>query len=98
MENQGASLRCEAGDDHLQIVLKGSVAIAMPLPQLLEMVEQLSASPDQIELERDLNLQTLQRLEEDPFSRADRLRSLSLLMAYGHDPLGTPVAATTQQR
>ena len=66
----------------------------MLLPQLLEMVEQPSASPDQIELERDLNLQTLQRLEEDPFSRAqDRLRSVMFADGpYGHDPLGTPAS------
>ncbi len=93
IENLGASLRCEAGDDHLQIVLKGVGSDRhVLLPQLLEMVEQPSASPDQIELERALNLQTLQRLEEDPFSRAqDRLRSLMFADGpYGHDPLGTP--------
>ena len=93
IENLGASLRCEAGDDHLQIVLKGVGSDRhVLLPQLLEMVEQPTASCDQIELERALNLQTLQRLEEDPFSRAqDRLRSLMFADGpYGHDPLGTP--------
>ena len=92
IENQGASLRCEAGDDHLQIMLKGVGSDRhVLLPQLLEMVEQPTASDDQIELERDLNLQTLQRLEEDPFSRAqDRLRQLMFGDGpYGHDPLGT---------
>ena len=92
IENQGASLRCEAGDDHLQIMLKGVGSDRhVLLPQLLEMVEQPAASDDQIELERDLNLQTLQRLEEDPFSRAqDRLRQLMFGDGpYGHDPLGT---------
>ena len=60
IENLGASLRCEAGDDHLQIVLKGVGSDRhVLLPQLLEMVEQPTASPDQIELERALNLQTL---------------------------------------
>ena len=93
IENLGASLRCEAGDDHLQIVLKGVGSDRhVLLPQLLEMAEQPTASCDQIELERALNLQTLQRLEEDPFSRAqDRLRSLMFADGpYGHDPLGTP--------
>ena len=98
VENQGASLRCEAGDDHLQIVLKGVGSDRHELlPQLLEMVEQPTASPEQIDLERDLNLQTLQRLEEDPFSRAqDRLRQLMFGSGpYGHDPLGT--ASSLQQ-
>ena len=92
IENQGASLRCEAGDDHLQIVLKGVGRDRHDLlPQLLEMVEQPTANCEQISLERDLNLQTLQRLEEDPFSRAqDRLRQLLFGDGpYGHDPLGT---------
>ena len=95
IENQGASLRCEAGDDHLQIVLKGVSSDRHELlPQLLEMVEQPAASSEQIDLERDLNLQTLQRLEEDPFSRAqDRLRRLMFGHGpYGHDPLGTPAS------
>ena len=58
------------------------------------MVEQPAASSEQIDLERDLNLQTLQRLEEDPFSRAqDRLRRLMFGHGpYGHDPLGTPAS------
>ncbi len=46
--------------------------------------------PDQISLERQLNLQTLGRLREDPFQQAhDQLRShLYGEGPYGHDPLG----------
>jgi len=46
--------------------------------------------PDQVDLERQLNLQTLQRQREDPFQQAhDQLRRLLFAGGpYGHDPLG----------
>lgn len=91
VEGCGAGLRCEAHEDHLVLSLKcapdDSEAL---LPLLLEMVQQPWLAPDQLELERQLNLQTLQRQREDPFQSAhDGLRELLYGQGpYGHDPLG----------
>jgi predicted Zn-dependent peptidase len=54
------------------------------------MVREPRLEPDQIELERQLNLQSLQRQREDPFQLAhDQLRhQLYGDGPYGHDPLG----------
>ena len=63
---------------------------AVLLPLLLQMVRSPWLVDDQIALERQLNLQTLQRQREDPFQVAhDQLREqLYGQGPYGHDPLG----------
>ena len=91
VEGLGASLRSDASEDLLVIALKcASSDGTQLLPILLTMLEQPLFNSDQVRRERDLNLQTLQRLQEDPFHRChDGL--LPLLYGqgpYGHDPLG----------
>ncbi|MEB3308363.1 MAG: pitrilysin family protein [Cyanobacteriota bacterium] len=91
VEGCGAALRAEAGEDHLAISLKCSSRDAPSLlPLLLAMVREPQLAPGQIELERQLNLQTLNRQREDPFQLAhDQIRQqLYGLGPYGHDPLG----------
>lgn len=91
VEGCGAALRAEAGEDHLAVSLKcASSDGAALVPLLLAMVREPRLDPNQIELERQLNLQTLQRQREDPFQLAhDQLRSqLYGDGPYGHDPLG----------
>ena len=91
VENRGAQLRCEAGDDLLVLALRcaGDDADQL-LPLLLTMAEAPRLEGAQVERERHLNLQTLQRLQEDPFHRChERLRrQLYGQGPYGHDPLG----------
>ena len=91
VEGCGAALRAEAGEDQLAISLKCASSDAPALvPLLLAMARDPRLDPDQIELERQLNLQTLQRQREDPFQLAhDQLRhQLYGDGPYGHDPLG----------
>ncbi|WP_094554029.1 pitrilysin family protein [Synechococcus sp. 1G10] len=91
VEGLGDELRCEASEDALVISLKcASDDAAALLPLLGLMVQSPWLDPDQISLERQLNLQTLGRLREDPFQQAhDQLRShLYGQGPYGHDPLG----------
>ncbi|MCP9850517.1 pitrilysin family protein [Cyanobium sp. Morenito 9A2] len=91
VESRGAGLRCEANEDGLLISLKcASADSAALLPLLLTMVQRPWLQPDQVELERHLNLQALQRQREDPFQLAhDQLRfQLYGSGPYGHDPLG----------
>ena len=91
VEGAGAGLRAEALEDALVIGLKCAAADgASLLPLLLAMVRQPQLSSDQLDLERQLNLQTLQRQKEDPFQLAhDQLRhNLYGAGPYGHDPLG----------
>ncbi|MFZ0407202.1 MAG: pitrilysin family protein [Cyanobium sp.] len=91
VEGAGAGLRAEALEDALVIGLKCAAADAATLlPLLLAMVRQPQLRPDQLDLERQLNLQTLQRQREDPFQLAhDQLRHcLYGHGPYGHDPLG----------
>jgi len=91
VEGAGAGLRAEALEDALVIGLKCAAADAASLlPLLLAMVRQPQLEADQLDLERQLNLQTLQRQREDPFQLAhDQLRhSLYGSGPYGHDPLG----------
>ena len=91
VEGCGAALRAEAGEDHLAISLKcASDDAEVLVPLLLAMVRDPRLDHDQIELERQLNLQTLQRQREDPFQLAhDQLRQqLFGAGPYGHDPLG----------
>lgn len=91
VEGRGAALRAEAGEDALVISLKcasGDGADLLPLLPLMASAPTLE--PVQVELERDLNRQNLQRQLEDPFQLAhDRLRhQLYGQGGYGHDPLG----------
>ena len=91
VEGSGAGLRCEAAEDGTLLSLKCASSDAPSLlPLLLQMVQQPWLVPDQIDLERQLNLQTLQRQKEDPFQLAhDQLRQLLYRDGpYGHDPLG----------
>lgn len=91
VEGAGAGLRCEAGEDSLLLGLKCAAEDSGALlPLLLEMIRRPRLEPDQLELERQLNLQSLQRQREDPFQLAhDQLRrQLYGDGPYGHDPLG----------
>ena len=91
VEGHGAGLRCEAAEDATLLSLKcGSDDAERLLPLLLQMVRSPWLVDDQIALERQLNLQTLQRQCEDPFQLChDHLRQqLYGTGPYGHDPLG----------
>jgi zinc protease len=91
VEGAGAALRAEALEDALVLGLKcGADDAAALLPLLPAMVRRPTLAPEQVELERQLNLQTLQRQKEDPFQLAhDQLRHrLYGDGPYGHDPLG----------
>ncbi|QPN63574.1 pitrilysin family protein [Synechococcus sp. CBW1004] len=91
VEGAGAGLRCEAGEDSLVLALKCAAEDSTTLlPLLLAMVRRPRLEPDQLDLERQLNLQSLQRQREDPFQLAhDQLRhQLYGDGPYGHDPLG----------
>ncbi|MFN9055899.1 MAG: M16 family metallopeptidase, partial [Cyanobacteriota bacterium] len=91
VEGAGAALRSEASEDALTLALHCAAEDAQDLlPLLLLMVRQPTLQPDQVDLERQLNLQTLQRQREDPFQQAhDQLRQLLFDAGpYGHDPLG----------
>lgn len=91
VEGRGAALRAEALEDGLVISLKcGSSDAAVLLPLLLEMASQPRLEAEQIEIERQLNLQSLQRQKEDPFQLChEGLRhQLYGQGPYGHDPLG----------
>ncbi len=91
VEGCGAGLRCEAAEDGTLLSLKcASQDAEALLPLLLQMVQRPWLVNDQIDLERQLNLQTLQRQKEDPFQVAhDQLRHLLYGDGpYGHDPLG----------
>lgn len=92
VEGRGAALRAEANEDSMVLSLKCASADAAELvPLLLTMASCPRLDPPQVELERDLNLQSLQRQQEDPFQLAhDQLRQqLYGDGPYGHDPLGT---------
>ncbi|MCP9887138.1 insulinase family protein [Cyanobium sp. ATX 6A2] len=91
VEGCGAALRAEASEDALVISLKCASDDAPELlPLLLAMVTEPCLLPEQVGLERQLNLQHLQRQREDPFQLAhDGLRALLYGNGpYGHDPLG----------
>lgn len=91
VEGLGDELRCEASEDALVISLKCATAdAAAVLPLLHTMVRRPWLAPDQLSLERQLNLQTLARQKEDPFQQAHDLlrRQLYGEGGYGHDPLG----------
>ena len=91
IETLGGSLRSETNDDRLVLALKCvSTDAEQLLPLLLDMIEQPHLESEQVRLEQDLNLQSLQRMQEDPFAVAHE--QLRLLLygngSYGHDPLG----------
>jgi zinc protease len=101
VEGRGAALRCEASEDSLVLSLKCASSDASELlPLLLSMAREPWLSPDQLELERGLNLQSLQRQREDPFQLAhDQLRHLLFGVGpYGHDPLGVEEELAQLQR
>lgn len=91
VEGRGAALRSDASEDALVLSLKCAAEDAPELlPLLIAMVREPHLHASQVELERQLNLQTLQRQQEDPFQVAhDQLRGqLFGDGPYGHDPLG----------
>jgi len=91
VEGAGAALRAEATEDALTLALHcGAEDAETLLPLLLSMVRQPTLEVHQLELERQLNLQTLQRQREDPFQLAYDLLRHQLFAdgPYGHDPLG----------
>jgi predicted Zn-dependent peptidase len=91
VEGAGAALRADALEDALIIGLKCAAADAPELlPLLLAMVRLPGLAADQVAIERQLNLQTLQRQKEDPYQLAhdQLLRQLYGHGPYGHDPLG----------
>ncbi|MFM8974943.1 MAG: M16 family metallopeptidase [Vulcanococcus sp.] len=101
VEGHGAGLRCEAAEDATLISLKcASDDAERLLPLLLRMVRSPWLVDDQIALERQLNLQTLQRQREDPFQLChDQLRDqLYADGPYGHDPLGVEADLETLNR
>ena len=94
VEGCGAGLRCDTHEDGILISLKCRDSDAdRLLPALGWMLRQPHLEQGQIELERDLSLQALQRQKEDPFHRAfDGWRQLAYGQGpYGHDPLGIGV-------
>jgi len=91
VEGCGAGLRCDTHEDGILISLKcRDIDADRLLPALGWMLRQPHLDESQIELERDLSLQALQRQREDPFHRAfDGWRQLAYGKGpYGHDPLG----------
>ena len=98
VEGRGAALRAEAGEDSLVISLKcASEDAERLLPLLVQMATRPTLEPQQIAIERQLNLQALQRQREDPFQLChEGLRQqLYGQGPYGHDPMG--VAAELEQ-
>ena len=91
VEGCGAGLRCDTNEDGLLISLKcRDLDSPQLLPLLSSMVHEPHLQADQVNLERELSLQALQRQREDPFHLAfDGWRHLAYgLGPYGHDPLG----------
>ncbi len=91
VEGCGAGLRCDTNEDGMLISLKCRDRDAEQLfPLLGWMLRHPQLRPDQVDLEKELSLQALQRQKEDPFHLAyDGWRSLAYGSGpYGHDPLG----------
>ena len=91
VEGRGAGLRSDANEDGLLISLRCTSEDAQELMPLLDwMVTAPHLTTEQLELERSLSVQALQRQLEDPFQRAiDQWRRLVYGdTGYGHDPLG----------
>ena len=101
VEGCGAGLRCDTHEDGILISLKcRDIDADRLMPALGWMLRQPHLDESQIELERDLSLQALQRQKEDPFHRAfDGWRQLAYGRGpYGHDPLGIAVDLEQLQR
>ena len=101
VEGRGAVLRSEASEDSLVVSLKCAAADASTLlPLLLTMVRDPHLRPEQLDLERQLNLQSLQRQREDPFQLAHDLLREQLYGQgpYGHDPLGVEAELANMDR
>lgn len=91
VEGCGAGLRCDTNEDGLLISMKcRDLDSSQLLPLLGSMVHEPHLQADQVNLERELCLQALQRQREDPFHVAfDGWRHLAYGEGpYGHDPLG----------
>lgn len=91
VEGCGAGLRCDTHEDGVLISMKcRDLDSPRLLPLLSAMVHDPHLHNDQVNLERELSLQALQRQREDPFHLAfDGWRHLAYgLGPYGHDPLG----------
>ena len=91
VEGCGAGLRSDAHEDGLLISLRCCSEDAPKLIPILDwMIHQPLLQEDQLQLERSLSLQTLQRQQEDPFQLAfDGWRNLAYGDGgYGHDSLG----------
>ena len=91
VEGRGAGLRSDAHEDGLLVSLRCTVEdVDDLLPLLGWMITAPQLPPDQLELERSLSLQALQRQREDPFQIGiDSWRKLVYgTSGYGHDPLG----------
>lgn len=91
VEGCGAGLRCDTHEDGMLISLKcRDTDAAELLPVLGWMLSAPQLRPEQVDLERELSLQALQRQREDPFQLAyDGWRQLAYGTGpYGHDPLG----------
>jgi len=91
VEGCGAGLRCDTHEDGMLLSLKCRDTDADDLlPLLAWMVKAPHLKDEQVNLERELSLQALQRQREDPFHLAyDGWRQLAYGSGpYGHDPLG----------
>ena len=101
VEGCGAGLRCDTHEDGILISLKcRDIDAQRLLPALGWMLRQPHLDEGQIDLEKELSLQALQRQREDPFHRAfDGWRQLAYGRGpYGHDPLGIAADLNTLQR
>jgi predicted Zn-dependent peptidase len=101
VEGRGAALRAEAGEDSLVISLKcASEDATVLLPLLVQMASRPTLEPAQIAIERQLNLQALQRQREDPFQLCHEALRHQLYGQgpYGHDPLGIAAELEALQR
>ena len=91
VEGCGAGLRCDAHEDALTLSLRCTVDDAdRLLPLLNAMVREPHLDQDQVDLERSLSIQAIQRQREDPFHLASLgWRQLAYGSGgYGHDPVG----------
>ena len=101
VEGRGAALRAEANEDSLVISLKcASDDAAELVPLLVQMVAAPQLAEDQIAIEQQLNLQSLQRLREDPFQLCHEALRQQLYGEgpYGHDPLGIAAELESLER
>jgi len=101
VEGRGAALRAEASEDSLVISLKcASEDADVLLPLLVQMASRPTLEPEQIAIERQLNLQALQRQREDPFQLCHESLRQQLYGQgpYGHDPLGVPAELEQLER